>query len=306
MWQRWNQTTHIFEKSDNDGSSWTPLGLDAAILTEGALAKARQHTQTAYKDEANVFTLDQRVEVTRPKLIIGHPSVAARTRLMQAVSGARLDLTTNLSYDGTNWQKDDTGAASTIYVQGGGEHSWWTSPISANPATVTRLMYLGAAGNLQLDFGQLFFPATANPSANANALDDYEEGTWTPLISGTGGATGQTYSTQVGQYLKIGRQVWAAFNVQLSAKGTITGDLDIRGLPFTPENVSAANSGGAIGYWANLNTNIVFMSGFIVVNDPAMRLTAATGAQATLTAMSTANVTNTTQLVGSIWYRSGA
>lgn len=41
MWQRWNQSTHIFEKSDNDGASWTPLGLDGAIITEGSIADAR-------------------------------------------------------------------------------------------------------------------------------------------------------------------------------------------------------------------------------------------------------------------------
>lgn len=56
MWQRWNSSTHIFEKSSDNGGAWTPLGLSADIITEGALAKARQHAQTPYKDEANVFT----------------------------------------------------------------------------------------------------------------------------------------------------------------------------------------------------------------------------------------------------------
>lgn len=41
MWQRWNQTTHIFEKSDNDGGTWTPIGLSADIITEGTLAALR-------------------------------------------------------------------------------------------------------------------------------------------------------------------------------------------------------------------------------------------------------------------------
>jgi len=37
MWQRWNGTTKIFEKSSDNGVVWTPLGLDAAILTQGKI-----------------------------------------------------------------------------------------------------------------------------------------------------------------------------------------------------------------------------------------------------------------------------
>lgn len=41
MWQRWNQTTHIFEKSTDDGANWTPLPLDGSIISEGTVAAAR-------------------------------------------------------------------------------------------------------------------------------------------------------------------------------------------------------------------------------------------------------------------------
>jgi hypothetical protein len=41
MWQRWNQSTHIFEKSTDNGSSWSPLGLNASIITEGVMDPAR-------------------------------------------------------------------------------------------------------------------------------------------------------------------------------------------------------------------------------------------------------------------------
>ena len=80
------------------------------------------------------------------------------------------------------------------------------------------------------------FPATAVPSADANTLDDYEEGTWTPVLGGSGGTSGQSYGTQTGSYIKIGRQVTCIFHAVLSDKGTITGNLQVQGLPFT--NVS--------------------------------------------------------------------
>jgi len=55
-----------------------------------------------------------------------------------------------------------------------------------------------------------------------NTLDDYEEGTWTPVFGGSGGTSGQTYTTQTGRYTKIGKLVTASFDCHLSAKGTIT------------------------------------------------------------------------------------
>ena len=67
----------------------------------------------------------------------------------------------------------------------------------------------------------------------ANALDDYEEGTFTPTIIGSITAGTATYGGgQAGSYTKIGRMVY--FNIYLGySGGTGTGDLRIAGLPFT-------------------------------------------------------------------------
>lgn len=58
------------------------------------------------------------------------------------------------------------------------------------------------------------------------------EGTWTPVIGGSGGQSGQSYAVQAGLYVKVGRLVLATFRVQLSVKGTITGSVQLKGLPF--------------------------------------------------------------------------
>jgi hypothetical protein len=71
-------------------------------------------------------------------------------------------------------------------------------------------------------------------TAAANALDDYEEGTWTPTITFGGNAAGIAYSTQTGHYTKVGRAVHIYGHVALSSKGSSTGHLNIRGLPKTP------------------------------------------------------------------------
>ena len=80
--------------------------------------------------------------------------------------------------------------------------------------------------------GQIAFPATQNPSADANTLDDYEEGTWTPTIGLLGTIS---YSGQSGRYVKIGKVVWIEFYMVYSSNDTTQDGtaLYINGLPFT-------------------------------------------------------------------------
>jgi hypothetical protein len=88
----------------------------------------------------------------------------------------------------------------------------------------------------------------------ANLLDDYEEGSWTPVLGGYSGTSGQSYSYQSGKYTKIGRCICITFNIGLSTKGTISGSLIVSGLPFTTSNASGFwDQGVTIGYSNNLN-----------------------------------------------------
>jgi hypothetical protein len=76
------------------------------------------------------------------------------------------------------------------------------------------------------------FPAVQVPSADANTLDGYEEGTFTPaLVFGTS-ASGMTFTTQLGNYTRIGNMVFIRFQITLSAKGTSTGNAVFTNLPF--------------------------------------------------------------------------
>ena len=86
------------------------------------------------------------------------------------------------------------------------------------------------------------FPATQNPSSNANTLDDYEEGTWTPGIAFGGGTTGITYSAgNIGAYTKIGRSVLLVANCLLTNKGSSTGAATLTGLPFAASSAATYN-----------------------------------------------------------------
>jgi hypothetical protein len=88
--------------------------------------------------------------------------------------------------------------------------------------------------------------ATATAS---NLLDDYEEGTWTPVLGGYGGTSGQTYASngQNGTYTKIGRWIHCVYTIGLSDKGTITSTLALQGLPFSGSSAAGFwDQGGAI------------------------------------------------------------
>ena len=100
----------------------------------------------------------------------------------------------------------------------------------------------GTGGCLQLKSG-ITFPATQSASTDANTLDDYEEGTWTPAFFGTTTAGTPTYGTRVATYTKVGRTVSVTCYISISNKGGMAGNLQLSGLPFT--SLNTGNSYGA-------------------------------------------------------------
>jgi len=90
------------------------------------------------------------------------------------------------------------------------------------------------------------FPATQSSSSNANTLDDYEEGTWTPVMSGSTTAGTGTYTGQAGAYVKIGSVVYYSLDLSWSAH-TGTGNMNLSGLPFTSNGTYCAGALRASG-----------------------------------------------------------
>lgn len=107
-------------------------------------------------------------------------------------------------------------------------------------------------GVLQVSNG-ITFPATQSACADANTLDDYEEGTWTPTLSGT-----TTYTTQTGRYTKVGRLVTFMGDLTIDVQGT--GDAGvINGLPFS----ASGNNPVYVGYFSGLGATVSSISPFL-------------------------------------------
>ena len=96
--------------------------------------------------------------------------------------------------------------------------------------------------DVTISSGDLLF-ATANKgvvlgvtsNTDGNTLDDYEEGTWTPVIIGSSSAGSGTYSTQSGTYTKVGRTVTFQFAMTWTNHSG-SGNIEIGGFPFNAGN----------------------------------------------------------------------
>ena len=125
------------------------------------------------------------------------------------------------------------------------EHNWYV-----NGASLARRMRLNQAGNLSLDDGNLEVASghgidfssvsDGSRSVSSNVLADYEEGSWTPVLSNDGTAFTSISNSSSGHYTKIGNVVTITMYHRTDGvtKGSAsdTDNVLITGLPFTPSS----------------------------------------------------------------------
>jgi len=126
---------------------------------------------------------------------------------------------------------------------------------SANDASLA--FEVGASGSEKLRILPSGGIAFNGDSAQANALDDYEEGTWSPVWGADGTAFSITWTQQVGYYIKIGKLVHCSATLTWTAKSgnnyNNTSALTLS-LPFNAGN-SVRTGVGHMGYNNALDFN---------------------------------------------------
>jgi len=75
-------------------------------------------------------------------------------------------------------------------------------------------------------------------TAAANALDDYETGTWTPTVTNSSMTGAVTYTSHLGYYVKVGSLVNAVFFIEFQDNNATGGNVQVHGLPFVVENLT--------------------------------------------------------------------
>ena len=179
-----------------------------------------------------------------------------------------------LRFTGYESSSHRTGAEIRGYTEGVWDGNTYNSYLSFmtvpndNTATATEKLRV-TSSNVELTSGQLKFPASQNASSDANTLDDYEEGTWTPAFP-----SNTLTGTLQGTYTKVGDLVTVFFNGQsLDYDGSGNSAIVITGLPFA----SHASSIGAVftssvAYWAVNITGTGVIQGYVASNTSQIEL----------------------------------
>ena len=213
---------------------------DNEVLTyETTSSKWKNENLTAYALLASP-TFTGTVTIPTP-FTLGAVSVLPTGTELNFVDGVTSAIQTQLDAKQTTLTNSAGLAAALADETGTGLAVFSTSPTFTTQITTPIIALTG---------GQIAFPATAVPSADANTLDDYEEGTWTPTRHDFTEVIGGGSITNTGYYTKIGRMVHVVCILACAGGATLAATVAlsyITGLPFT----SLANTSGS---WANAST----------------------------------------------------
>ena len=138
--------------------------------------------------------------------------------------------------------------ASSNGVGAGGSALTWTTTLSVVGGGTLALQ--GATSNTGIG---ITFPAAQSASSDANTLDDYEEGTWTPTLVSTGATFTYTAATG-GTYVKIGRLVLLSGVISLASKsgGSTGNSVGFGNLPFNAGAPDSSGSGQGLVFTAGI------------------------------------------------------
>ena len=172
------------------------------------------------------------------------------TSLFSSASGTNITTLTNngfLNSDASQWTYKVTDEA-TMYSQVHGDHRFSTAASGSADAAITwsEKVRFQAAGGISFN----------GDTAAANALDDYEEGTWIPTDASGQGITGFTLSHN--QYTKIGRKVFAHCQITFPSSSNTT--LARLSLPFAPNANSNNSATGGVCQEQNIGSSITVVA----------------------------------------------
>jgi hypothetical protein len=232
-------TTSPAAKLDVRSSAFTPAATDCAVLVEDRSAWSQG--LHFYINQAGSFNS------SRPSGAIGSANSAAG---MCYSAGSVVTDNTAVANGFTAYA-----TSSAVYRQSGATHVFYANTGLTAGATFTpsELASITSDGYLRLAGGGIQFNGD---TAAANALDDYEEGDWTPTVGGT------AVESAAGQYTKIGRMVFIRCNLTVTTLGT--GSVNaISGLPFTSASTGNPTANASVGYFGGLAVNLVALQPYV-------------------------------------------
>jgi hypothetical protein len=174
---------------------------------------------------------------------IGTPTPSSSLHVVGTIRSSTGANYTSIGYDGVYCN------TSNLYLDAGNyDMRFYTG--NTSKATLT------SGGYLRLATAGIQFN---NDTADANSLDDYEEGTWTPVAQL--GATSNSRASAIGVYTKIGRVVYIQCTINTITKSG-SGALTITGLPFTVGVSATFGDVQATLRWAGISSSGIIIPYF--------------------------------------------
>ena len=246
----------VYETTDNNiyfwnGTAWESIPGSGDAGANGSV----QYNDNGIVSGASNFTYNK---ATSAVSIAGALTVDTTTLVVDATNN-RVGIGTASPQDGFEVVGNSffRGAAAGVRVGDGGGYGYVSAYGPALSGAKDLVLQTGGgnvgvgvtpvagSGAIQLNAG-VGFPATQVASSDANTLDDYEEGTWTPVYSPVSGSFTTLPTVGSGKYRKIGDTVF--FSIDIRTSGTVdlggaSGNIQITGFPFVCS--SAGGSGTA-------------------------------------------------------------
>ena len=182
------------------------------------------------------------------------------TRIKSATGAANVQIMAGTETNNYAQLYLNPSGTSAAYINSNNSIVVWTTPSNAHTTFNTN-------GNIEVNDGDIVMPnghgidfsATAGSgmSANGGILDDYEEGTWTPVWApSTGSFTSLSYNVQLGKYVKIGNLVTVWVHTTITSVNTsgASGSLRLTGLPYAVGSGTVGDGGSFnINYYSGMN-----------------------------------------------------
>jgi hypothetical protein len=234
-------------------------------------------------DDANSPTERLRI-ASNGSVTIGKTSNAAKGLEVYQASDAAIRIQNNASGTGSN-------DGILLELSGSSTDALIWNYESAN-------MRFGTAGTERLRIQSAGGISFNGDTAAANALDDYEEGTWTATAEyGSGGF--QSCSNNVCRYVKVGNLVQISGRFSLNTHTGSSGELRIGGLPFAKgDPTNDGNADGIAIYIEGAASNITNSISGLVLDTQTVFFVRRSGTTASGNDMSGLTDSGTTLLVG--------
>ena len=237
-----------------DGAIATADIADDAVtsgkIADDAVTSAKLDTNIAVAGNLTVDTNTLKVDATNNRVGVGNASP------IDALHIRRTDGTTVgnvLNIDNSAGSSTHGAVRNEIRVVSDNNGYWANLRVQGHS---TLFDPQGSGTKVRIDGDGLKF---GTDTAAANALDDYEEGTWTPTFAA--GISSPVYSIQTGRYTKVGRAVYVESDIRVTGGSVTSAHVYMGGLPFTVSSAAPYSK-----------LDIIYQGGFHNISYPSVWL----------------------------------